>query len=175
VTSLQQYSLLWLLNNMDTVKNLITWLGSLPADASVGIDEGGAYLKTSPVSGDVSLSYELGGVTEITETKSPPADEGYAFDQWLGEMQTGKTALSYAEWCEESLSWLAISEPKYSVTVGNVGVVYEGDSFSEAVESYFHYASLSAEAVGRVAGESVTLATAEGCGKTYYGTRDEPF
>lgn len=46
---------------------------------------------------------------------------------------------------------------KYSVTVGNIGCVYSGDSKKEALSNYREYVSQSKEGYGRAASEDVTL------------------
>ena len=41
----------------------------------------------------------------------------------------------------------------YTVIVGNIGKVFEGESFSEAQNTYNEYVSASMEFIGRAAGE----------------------
>lgn len=45
----------------------------------------------------------------------------------------------------------------FEVVVGNVGTVYRGDDFGEAVGTYSEYRELSQIGYGSVSGESVAL------------------
>ena len=45
----------------------------------------------------------------------------------------------------------------YQVVVGNVGTVYDGDSYNDAMHAYGDYRQQSMDGIGRAAGESVTL------------------
>ncbi len=49
--------------------------------------------------------------------------------------------------------------PNYTVIVGNIGRVYEGESYTEAYAIYSDYVVLSANGYGRGAYEPVTLWT----------------
>lgn len=46
---------------------------------------------------------------------------------------------------------------RYEVIVGNIGTVYDGPLFKEALTSYSEYKRQSKAHYGRAAGESVTL------------------
>lgn len=45
----------------------------------------------------------------------------------------------------------------YTVTVGNIGTVYEGTSSREAAETFDEYRAQSCDNYGRAVGEHVTL------------------
>ena len=45
----------------------------------------------------------------------------------------------------------------YGVYVGNIGTVYTGKDYPEALSTYRHYVGLSEAEIGRAAGESVVL------------------
>ena len=62
---------------------------------------------------------------------------------------------------------------KYSVFVGNIGQVYDGDDLDEANEAFDEYVELSQDNYGRVAGEPVTMTCDEGSMREYYGTQSE--
>ncbi len=47
----------------------------------------------------------------------------------------------------------------YTVIVGNIGRVYEGESYTEAYATYSDYMEMSANGYGRAANEPVTLWT----------------
>lgn len=51
----------------------------------------------------------------------------------------------------------AMETPFYEVIVGNVGTVYNGLDYTEALRLYRVYVDMSGEKYGRAAGESVTL------------------
>lgn len=46
---------------------------------------------------------------------------------------------------------------KYQVIVGNIGTVYDGDSWNDAKRDFGIYKRKSIEGVGRASGESVVL------------------
>jgi hypothetical protein len=46
---------------------------------------------------------------------------------------------------------------RFQVIVGNIGTVYDGNSYSKATEDYLEYLDQSARQYGRAAGEDVTL------------------
>ena len=46
---------------------------------------------------------------------------------------------------------------KYQVVVGNIGTVYDGDDYDEALENFNEYSEQSKQQYGRAAGEQVTL------------------
>jgi hypothetical protein len=62
---------------------------------------------------------------------------------------------------------------KYTITVGNVGTVYEGTSSREAAETFDEYVSQSAADYGRAAGEPVTLWKDGEPWREYEGTNTE--
>jgi hypothetical protein len=46
---------------------------------------------------------------------------------------------------------------KYEVYVGNIGMVYDGESHDDAMETFDEYVIISANGCGRASGEDVTL------------------
>jgi hypothetical protein len=46
---------------------------------------------------------------------------------------------------------------KYQVIVSNVGTVYDGNSYQEAIDVYGNYIGQSQAGLGRVGGENVTI------------------
>lgn len=46
---------------------------------------------------------------------------------------------------------------RYQVTVGNIGKVYDGNSFRKAHQAFAEYVRQSRDGYGRAAGESVTF------------------
>ena len=46
---------------------------------------------------------------------------------------------------------------KFQVIVGNIGTVYDGDDYNEAMKNYNEYSEQSKQQYGRAAGEPVTL------------------
>lgn len=52
---------------------------------------------------------------------------------------------------------MATDKPKYTVCVGNVGLVYGGNNAATATAAFRTYKSLSSRGVGRAANETVTL------------------
>lgn len=46
---------------------------------------------------------------------------------------------------------------KYQVIVGNIGTVYDGDSYMDAKQAYSEYRKQSRANYGRASGESVTM------------------
>ena len=46
---------------------------------------------------------------------------------------------------------------QYSVIVGNIGTVYDGESFMDAKQAYSEYRKQSRANYGRASGESVTM------------------
>jgi hypothetical protein len=60
----------------------------------------------------------------------------------------------------------------HEVIVGNVGIVYDGQSDMEASYSFNEYRAQSREGYGRAAGESVTWLRDGEIYKEYIGTQD---
>ncbi len=48
-------------------------------------------------------------------------------------------------------------EPKFQVIVGNIGTVYAGNNYMQAMSAYSTYVRQSTKNIGRAAGESVTV------------------
>lgn len=46
---------------------------------------------------------------------------------------------------------------KYQVIVGNIGTIYDGNFYGDAMAIYAHYVEASKYDMGRAAGENVTL------------------
>ncbi len=53
----------------------------------------------------------------------------------------------------------ADQKPLFTVIVGNIGRVYEGIDYSDALDAYSDYVAMSANGYGRAANEPVTLWT----------------
>lgn len=60
----------------------------------------------------------------------------------------------------------------YEVTIGNIGNVHTGNSLRDAQKSYSEYVNQSKAAIGKAAGESVTLWRDGEPIKEYAGTLD---
>ena len=61
---------------------------------------------------------------------------------------------------------------RYQVIVGNIGTVYDGDSWNEAKKTYGEYKRISQSGVGRAGGESVTLMDGEEIKYEHFGDQD---
>ena len=62
---------------------------------------------------------------------------------------------------------------QFQVIVGNVGYVYEGNLFKEALQHYAEYKRQSMNEYGRAAGEDVTLMKDQEPLYEYFGTFNE--
>ena len=62
---------------------------------------------------------------------------------------------------------------QYTVTVGNIGTVYEGTSSREAAETFDEYRRQSHDNYGRAAGEPVTVMRDNEILREYEGTNTE--
>jgi hypothetical protein len=55
-----------------------------------------------------------------------------------------------------------MEKPKYTVIVGNVGMVYGGNNARTAMAAFNTYKSLSVDGIGRAAHEPVTILAPDG-------------
>ncbi len=89
-----------------------------------------------------------------------PEDDDYGMDvaDWLVERNKNEQG-DEEKWREKNPApkRSQVSRSKYEVTVGNIGRVHDGDSFSEAHAVFKEYVQMSSDGYGRASGEEVVI------------------